>query len=87
MYHKQCFRFNSSWNGHKVCFLCRARRVGPLESLYYNIDCSAKWLEEEYGFNDFLAEQMPARDPCASALPMGPGGSKQQEEYQILECQ
>ena len=64
-YHKQLFRFKSSWKGGSrvpVCFLCRAMAVQ--EPFYFDVGPRAACWDSQYTLTDFLAEQMPSHGVC-----------------------
>jgi len=67
VWHKQVFRFQSSWKaGSKlpICFKCRTFAKGPTHELYYNIEENSPcWSKEYETVADFIAEQLP-RPPC-----------------------
>lgn len=67
LYHKQLLRFRSSWKGGAkvtVCFQCPAWNSGP-DRFYDVSETSPLWMKQ-YTFVEFMAEQMPERDPSAS---------------------
>ena len=70
LWHKQVFRFRSSWKGgsnQPVCFKCKAWSKGPVNQLFYNIEeNSPLWYTEYPTVADFLVEQCPDR-PCTLA--------------------
>ena len=60
VYHKQLFRFRSSWQGGTnmpVCFLCKA--MAAEEPYYFNVSPGASCWNTLYNLTDFLADQMP----------------------------
>ncbi len=66
VFHKQLFRFKSSWKGGStvpVCFLCRA--MSNQEPFYFDIGPNAPCWDAQYTLTDFLAEQMPSHGVCA----------------------
>lgn len=66
-YHKDLFRFRSSWKGgakHGVCFQCPAMATGPLHEQYYNFDDAAPFWSQQYTLAQFIANELPDRDPC-----------------------
>ena len=70
LWHRQVFRFQSSWKAgtqHSVCFKCPAFSKGSLEELYYNISENAPFWAKEYDLVDWLANVCPAQ-PCAFAF-------------------
>lgn len=59
-YHKQLFRFKSSWQGGTnmpVCFHCKA--MAAEEPYYFHVTPDAPCWSTLYNLTDFLAEQMP----------------------------
>lgn len=70
LWHKQVFRFRSSWKGgskQPVCFKCKAWAKGPVDQLYYHIEeNSPLWSTEYPTVVDFLVDQCPDR-PCTLA--------------------
>lgn len=58
-YHKETWRFNSSWQADFVCFRCPARTKGPFASRYYNCSTTASWLTSEYTLDEFISNQLP----------------------------
>ena len=62
LFHKEIFRFTSSWTWKslRVCYKCDARSRG--DCLYYTFD---DWLPTEFTLEQFLAQRMPQRNLSA----------------------
>lgn len=67
MWHRQVFRFLSSWKAGAnapICFKCSAWAKGSVESLYYNVEENARcWTTEYTSVAQWLQQQCP-QDPC-----------------------
>jgi len=66
LYHKQLLRFRSSWSGGAkvtVCFQCPAWNSGPCR--FYDVSETSPLWTKQYTLVEFLAQQMPQKDPCA----------------------
>ena len=63
VWHKQVFRFKSSWkagSNASVCFKCKCFAKGEMRDLYYHVDENAYcWEREHETVADFLAEECP----------------------------
>jgi hypothetical protein len=68
---KWLFGLKSSWKAGTnapVCYQCRAYGKGPLSERYYHVGENAPAWSTEHTLVSFLAEEMPATDPCISTV-------------------
>ena len=68
LWHKQVFRFNSSWTAGRnkpVCFMCPALSSGDCK--YYNIQESSPLWQRQYTFMQVLRVEMPLQGPSTLA--------------------
>ncbi len=63
-WHRDTFRFTASWNGINTCFKCPAQSKGLSEYLYHNIGPDSVWLQEEFGFQQFIARRLKENQLC-----------------------
>ena len=59
LWHKQCWRFSSTWTGLNVCYLCDAKKTSAnSKEVFWNID-GGEW--HNYSRADFVAVQLAHR--------------------------
>ena len=69
LYHKQVFRFRSSWKGGTnlpVCFQCPAMASGV--NRYYHVDASTPLWSIQYDLIQFLVQQLPETEVCVQTI-------------------
>ena len=69
LYHKQVFRFRSSWKGGTnlpVCFQCPAMASGV--NRYYHVDASTPLWSKQYNLIQFLVQQLPETEVCVQTI-------------------
>ena len=77
LWHRQVWRFKSSWKGGakvSVCFCCEGA-VSHCDRnpnmIYYNVLENSPVWTTQHSHTDFIAKELPARDPCPLLLLRG----------------
>lgn len=69
LWHKQVFRFSSTWTAgarKPVCFACPAFGSGARQ--YMNVTETSPLWSEQYGLGEFLRKEMPQEGPSFSTI-------------------
>ena len=66
-FHRDMWRPTAAWNSIQICMRCPAMSQGQKEYLYWNNEDSAKWPDEVFGVNEFVARRLKQRNLCSMA--------------------
>lgn len=57
-FHRDIWRFTSSWQANVVCHRCPAVAKGDPAYLYYNVGPTSRWLDDEFGLTQFVSRRL-----------------------------
>ena len=57
-FHRDIWRFTSSWQSNVVCHRCPAVAKGDPAYLYYNVGPTSRWLDEEFSLTQFVSRRL-----------------------------
>ena len=64
-WHRDTWRPTASWQSNVICFKCPAVARGDTPYLYYNYGEQCRWLQEEFGLEQFIARRLKENNLCA----------------------